>query len=261
MLRLSRSDEIRRWTNLLLPIAQIAVTTFSFAFGTSFNAAAGPPSSDPPIVPAEYAFIIWSVIYGGCVAYGVYQFRAAHAHDPVLRRIGWLTSVGFLGCCCWLLCVRFGHIQWTIPCILLMAVCMLSAFMRLPSTNHISWTFRLCVVAPTSIYAGWLSIAVFANTASVMRAFCGRPSLVTSSAGTIAFLVTAATLAGFMLFRSGGNLWYGGTILWALLGIGVRNQFELKNFTVAGAVWLLLGVFTIIIGLQFRLIFRPLTDR
>lgn len=115
---LQTMDQIRRWLNLLLAIAQIAVTIFRFAFGTSFDEAAGPPSADPPIVPAGYAFIIWSVIYGGCLAYGVYQFASTRMESPFLRRIGFFTASTFLGCCCWLLGVRFGHLQWTVPCIL-----------------------------------------------------------------------------------------------------------------------------------------------
>ena len=51
-------DNLRRWLNLVLSIGQIAVTVLSFAIGTSFDDAAGPPAADRPIVPAGYAFII-----------------------------------------------------------------------------------------------------------------------------------------------------------------------------------------------------------
>lgn len=114
-------DTLRRWSNLLLSMAQIAVTILCFAFGTSFDDAAGPPSADPPIVPAGYAFIIWSAIYAGCLAFGIYQFAPSQAKDPLMRRIGFLTASGFLGCCFWLLVVRLGHLTWTLPCIFWMA--------------------------------------------------------------------------------------------------------------------------------------------
>jgi len=239
-------DQVRRWLNLLLSIAQIAVTVFCFAFGTSFDDAAGAPSADPPIVPAGYAFIIWSVIYGGCLAYGTYQFANARMEDPLLRRIGFLTASGFLGCCCWLLCVRFAHLQWTVPCILWMAASLLGAFAALWRVAGDSWILRLCVIAPVSIYSGWLSLAIFANTASVAKSFGWRPALLGESAGSIGLMLVATSLAVFILWQSRGNLWYGCTILWGLTGIGVRNQFELRNGQVALTAWLLLAIFGVL---------------
>ncbi len=239
-------DCLRRWLNLLLSIAQIATTVFCFAFGTSFDDAGGPPSADPPIVPAGYAFIIWSVIYGGCLAYGIYQFAGWRMDDPLLSRIGFFTASGFLGCCLWLLCVRFGHLQWTVPCILWMAASLFGAFAALWRVGDCSWTFRLCVIAPVSIYSGWLSVAMFANTAAVAKAFGWHPVLLGESAGSIGLMIAAAALATFMLWQSNGNLWYGGTILWALVGIGVRNQFDLRNGQVAVTAWLLLASFGVL---------------
>lgn len=240
---LQNLDQARRWLNLVLAVAQIAVTVFCFSLGTSFDDAAGPPSADPPIVPAGYAFIIWSVIYAGCLAYGVYQFSGSRFDDPLLRRIGFFTASGFLGCCVWLLCVRFGYLQWTVPCILWMAVSLFGAFTALWRVESPSPLVRLCVIAPISIYSGWLSVAIFANTASVAKAFGWRPAVLGESAGSIALLVVAAALAAFILWQSNWNLWYGGTILWALVGIGVRNQFELRNLHVAATAWVLLATF------------------
>lgn len=239
-------DDLRRWLNLLLSIAQIAVTVSCFAFGTSFNDAGGPPSADPPIVPAGYAFIIWSVIYAGCVAYGIYQFAGSRAHDPSLRRIGFATASGFLGCCVWLLCVRSGHLQWTVPCILWMAASLFGAFVAVWRQSDSTLTFQLCVVAPISIYSGWLSVATFANTAAIAKTFAWPPALLSDSVGSIVLMLAAAAVATFMFRRSDGNLWYGGTIIWALTAIGVRNQFELRNGAVAAAAWMLLAGFGVL---------------
>lgn len=247
--RTSRADAIRRWSNLLLAVAQIAVTAGCFAFGTSFEAAAGAPSLDPPIVPAGYAFIIWSAIYAGCLLYGVYQFRAEHAHDGLLRKIGLRTAIAFTGCCAWLLCVRFGALPWTVPCILVMAACLLPVFWQVSKAENASRAFQLCVVAPFSLYAGWLTVAIFANVASVMKAFGVAAAFAASTPGTIALLLAAAALAAFAYLRSGGNLWYGGTILWALTAIGVRNQFVLKNLTVATTAWITLAAFLLLMVL------------
>jgi hypothetical protein len=124
-----------------------------------------------------------------------------------------------------------------------MAASLFAAFSTLWRNDAISWTMRLCVVAPLSIYSGWLSVAIFANTASVAKAFAWRPALLGEGAGSILLMVAAAALATIVLWKSNGNLWYGGTILWALVGIAVRNQFELRNAQMAFTAWLLLGTF------------------
>ena len=241
-------DAVRRWSNLTLSFAQIAVTVLSFALGTSFYDTAGAISADPPIVPAGYAFTIWSVIYAGSVAYAIYQFSASPPTNFFLRRIGFLTASTFLGCCCWLLCVRFRHLPLTIPCILWMFVSLFGAFALLRQAKISSWQFRIFVVAPISIYFGWLSVAMFANVGSIAKAFGWWPALVSQSLGSIFLIVTAAILAVFILHFSGGNRWYGATIIWAVSAIAVRNQFELQNTSVALTCWIVLAVFLILLA-------------
>lgn len=243
-------DALRRWSNLLLSVAQIVVTVLSFYLGTSFEDAAGSASVDPPIVPAGYAFIIWSVIYGGSVAYAIYQFDPVRKEDPLLRRIGFYTASGFLSCCCWLLCVRLGHLAWTVPCILWMAASLYGAFVPLWKRKAPSRAGRLCVIAPISIYSGWLSVAVFANTASVAKTFGWPPAILSESLGSILLIIAATALATIVLFRSGGNPWFAGTILWAISGIGVRNQFTLHNQPVALTAWTVLAAFVVLFALR-----------
>lgn len=127
-----------------------------------------------------------------------------------------------------------------------MTASLFCAFAHLWPVKSDSWSLRLCVIAPVSIYAGWLSVAIFANTASVAKAFAWRPAFLGESAGSIGLMLVAVALATFILRQSKGNLWYGATIVWALIAIGVRNQFELRNGQVALTAWLLLATFALL---------------
>ena len=232
-------DEFRRWANLLLAIGQIAVTVACFSFGTTFDDATGTARNpDPPIVPASYAFIVWAPIYFGCLVYGIYQFMPSRRTDLMLRRIGLFTASAFLACCAWLVAARTGHLHATVPIIYWMAGSVFGAFIPLWRLRGVAAAFRWCVVAPISIYAGWLSVAIFANTAAE-----NSHTLLGQRAGSIALILAAAALATIVVRRSAGNLFYAGTIAWALVGIGVRNQFELKQASVAAAAWLCLIAF------------------
>jgi hypothetical protein len=248
-----RLDSIRRWGNLALAIGQIAVTGLTFGLGTDFNQQVGVTVPDPPIVPADYAFIIWSAIYAGCLAYGIYQFLPSRRTDPLLRRIGWFTMSAFAGCCCWLLCARFQHIPWTVPVIYWMAVSLYGAFRPLWTAPMSNSGLRWCVLPGLSIYSGWVSVAIFANTASVANAYHGPLAFLGTTDGSIMLIVAAVCLAGTIFRRSGNNLWYAGAIFWAVIGIGVRSQFELRNEPVALAAWIVLAIGTLLLFREIAL--------
>jgi hypothetical protein len=91
--------------------------------------------------------------------------------------------------------------------------------------------------SPTvSIYSGWLSVAIFANTASVAKAYAWRPALLGESIGSIGLMLVAAALALPAVAIQRKSL-VGGTISWAETGIAIRNQFELRNGQVAITAW------------------------
>lgn len=238
----SATDQLRRWANLVLASAQIIVTGLCFGGGVSFDQASGTVHTpDPPIVPAAYAFIIWSLIYLLSLAYGVYQFSSLRASDPLMRRIGWFTASGFMACCVWLILVRTGHSIWTVPTIYWMAASLFGAFRVLWRLRSPDTSLSTLVVAPISIYSGWLTIAIFANTSTELR----QMGLGSTSA-TIVLLAAAALLATVILRQSRGNLYYAATICWALIGIGVRDQFDLRNEAVAITAWTTLILFAAI---------------
>jgi hypothetical protein len=71
-----------QFLNLVLALLQIVVTVVAFSLGTSFDKATASSSGEPPIIPAEYAFTVWSVIYAGSVLYAIYQFPRRRLDDP-----------------------------------------------------------------------------------------------------------------------------------------------------------------------------------
>ncbi|HEY3707088.1 MAG TPA: hypothetical protein VGL22_18655 [Terracidiphilus sp.] len=228
-------DGTRRWANLLLAIAQ-GTLALAFIFGVWSRNAAG-FRRDPPIVPAFYELAVWMVIAVGCIVYAFYQFGAARRADAVLRRVGSFTAAGFLGCCAWLLAAGIGRPAFAIPALCWTAACLFFAFMPLWKLRGVAPCFRWCVVAPISIYAGCLSVAISALAARNFRLVLGQPP------GSVALLLSATLLILVVLRRSGGNLFFAATVAWGLIGIGVRNQFELKNRAAARIVWVSLIAF------------------
>ena len=245
-------DVVRRWANLILAAGQILVTYFAFARGTSFEQATGNGIPDPPVVPAGYAFIIWSLIYAGSLAYGIYQFRRSVATDRLLRRIGPFTAGAFFGTCAWLIAARTGHLWATVCFIVWIALCLYQAFRILWTSGPLSVIQGRLVLMPISIYAGWISVATFANSASVIKAKQWPHFLLSETGWSLAILLVAGALVTAILRRNGGNVCYAMTVTWALVGIAVRSFATLGNPTVAWSA-LFLAILVLSLTWVFRL--------
>jgi hypothetical protein len=223
-------DRIRRWTNLLLGIAQGAIALACFSYAALLHNRTS-PILVLPVVPPPCEALVWAAIYIGCLIYSLYQFRPVHQADAVLRRVGFFTASAFLGCCAWLFAARAGHPMFAFLILCWMTASLFLAFMPLWRLRGIAPCFRWCVVAPISIYAAWLSVALCAVAAPNVRFLLGQTS------GAFALILGAALLIVIVLRRSSGNLFYSATIAWALIWIGVKEQFELRNKARAQIAW------------------------
>jgi hypothetical protein len=236
-------DIIRIGANLALAVAQIALSSLLFRGG--FEAAPGPvPVSGPaPIVPAGYAFAIWGPIYLGSLAYAVYMALPQNWAAPLFREIGWLTAIGFLGCAIWLLAAKYGPYAATVPIIALMLIGILTAFIiareRLADGPALQYWL---VAAPLALYAGWLSVATFANTSEVLAGYGFERFGLGVTAWALLLLCGALAVALGGLWLSGGDYVYAGTVIWALAAIAAANFARgdggatIAAFSVTGAL-------------------------
>jgi hypothetical protein len=108
-------DGLRQLLNLVLSIAQFGAATliFSSSFGDElfYNQAA----RNPPIVPADYTFAIWAVIFPASIAYGSYQALPAQRSNDLLRRIGFRTAFAFGCITLWSVATLLDPIRLTVP--------------------------------------------------------------------------------------------------------------------------------------------------
>lgn len=231
-------------SSLLPPI----VTFLSFGLGTSFEKATASPYSRPLIEPAGYAFIIWSLIYLGGVAFGIYQYQPAQRNNEFFRSISPYAVSAFLGTSCWLVMARFNQ-QWlTVLCIFWIFFSLLFVFLKMthyqPQNRKETWFVHI----PFSIFFGWLSVAIFANTASALKTSGWNFFNANEVFFTLAFLLLSLFFVSYVLRKSMGNLVYSATIIWALIAIAVANLMEGQNKLVAlssaaGALAVLLLLF------------------
>jgi hypothetical protein len=226
----------RQLANLALAPGMILTTVLCFATGTTFDQATDNGLPPHPITPAGYAFVIWALIYGGAVAYAVFQALPRERDNPLFRRIGWYTASAFLGTSAWLVFARFGSEWGTFGCIVWMLGSLAGAFRHLARPPRPPTAAeRGLAVFPLSVFTGWVTVALFANGASALQV-AGWSNAGLSEAGWAEVMLAAAALAGAAVTVFGrGNVGYAGTLIWAFVAIRAANAGPAGSPGVAGA--------------------------
>lgn len=231
-----RSDRLRQATNVVLAFAQPATAVLAFGMGTTFEEAADACGEKTLIEPAGYAFVIWSIIYLGTLAYAVFQALPSQRETPLFRHIGWFTASSFLSVVVWLVAARFGLIWVTVGCIVWMLASLaypFRVFVRLGSRLTIPQ--YILVVWPFSIFLGWVSVATFANTAAALKMAEVLDVGLAEEGWTVLMIGAAGLIGSVVTFWSGGNVGYGLTLIWAFVGILAADQMRLPHTTITPA--------------------------
>jgi hypothetical protein len=174
-------------------------------------------------VPAGYVFSIWSLIYLGLVAFVAYALTPAGRGSPAVRRIGGWFALSNIANGLWIVLWHYGVFPATLAVMLILLISLgaiaarLGAPRRAPSTAD-----RWLVYLPFSVYLGWISVATIANAAIFLldRGWDGAPF--SPSSWACLLLAIASGLGAWMVVRR-GDLAYAAVLVWAFIGIAVKQ--------------------------------------
>jgi len=224
-------SQLKAWLTLVVTLTFVTSPAFTSPFSGFTRDQLPIPQINPPVQPAGYAFSIWGLIYGWLLVsamYGMLRRRTDGAWDrartPLIASLALGTP--------WLAIANRSPIGATVL-LFAMAVCAIVALLRTPDADR--WWLR----APVAIYAGWLTAASFVSLGSTAAGY----GVLTNGLGW-AFLGIAMALGVAVLVqrRLPGAPGYGGTVIWALVGIMVANRSAQLGVTLlAGAGILVLG--------------------
>jgi hypothetical protein len=231
-----RRDVVRRVANVVGAVFQILVPIMT---GPAIGRVSGANST--LVVPADYAFMIWSPIFLPCLAYAVYQALPANRGNPLLRRIGWFSALAFFSGGVWEL--LFPAREFVLAQIVLVGIfaAAVTAYLLVQRGAGRDDRVGRWLVAPAfGLLSGWVTAATFVGFATTFVAsgvFSGGPgeavvgALLLVVVGAIACAVIVAGRAGPVQ----GCLAYAAAVLWALAGI-VANQYDASLVTTGAAV-------------------------
>ena len=222
----SDSELTRQLVTLAAIIASIVVNTISNIFplnGTNVGKLSNTLLAPVQITPANYAFAIWGVVYLGLIAYGIYQFQSTERHNPRLERSGYLLTIACVAQCAWIYLFLAREFAWSIVAMLGILLPLIALYQCLGiGHQNVSKQERWFLHVPISIYLGWITVATVVNVASTLFVSEWDGWGIPATAWTVLMMVVSAALASYIYIERHDTA-YTLVIVWALLGIGIRQ--------------------------------------
>lgn len=195
--------------------------------------------------PAAYVFTIWSVIYLWLFAFIVYQALPGQRNKSFIERIGPWFALSCIFNSVWIFLWHYEQFLLTVPIMLGLLLSLIVIYERLGvGRRQVPAGEKYLVHAPFSIYLGWISVATIANFAVTLRAL-GWSGFGLEPEVWTAWLLIVGAILGVVMTLSRNEVLYPLVIVWAFVGIVIRQQGNVSIVTVAGSAALV--VFLVLI--------------
>lgn len=218
-------DSLRQWINVIACIAVIVINALADILPIN-GQGTGEISDRFPVlfVPAGYVFAIWGLIYAFLIAFTVYQALPAQRENARLRRIGWLFALSCLWNCTWILCWHYNLFPLSLVVMVALLVTLIAIYRRLDiGREHVARAEQWLIHVPFSIYLGWITVATIANASDVFYNLGWNGQPLPPAFWAIVMLVVATALTLYIL-RERRDIAYGLVIVWAFVGIFVKQS-------------------------------------
>ena len=224
-----------RTTQQPSPWQVATIVTIGFAIIWNFLTNSFPPTgvtiatlsntvfANVKIIPANYAFAIWGVIYVGLIAFGFYQLDYRRENNtPLQQTRPWIVLASVLQCA-WI--ILFLYQQMVLSSLVMLGIvwALIKCYRSLHSPRknlrqlHPAWVPRVF-----SIYLGWISVATIVNIASTLDSFGWQGSPLSASVWTLLMMAVSGGLA-LLLLHIYEDRAFGSVIIWAIGGIIIAN--------------------------------------
>jgi hypothetical protein len=238
---------IRQWVTLVAIILAFVVNVASNIVppnGQTIGEVSATQFGNVLITPANYAFIIWGLIYIGLFALGGYQVRAAQRSNPRLQRGGYGLAIACAIQIAWVF--LFLTYQFVLSLMAMVGILLaliwfytqIRAGQETPSRGD-----RWFIILPTSIYLGWISVATVVNVACALTSINWSGWGISPEAWTVILMLITMAIA-LVVIAQRADVAFTGVIIWALVAIAIR-QADVLSITATGigaAIVLAIGV-------------------
>jgi hypothetical protein len=219
-------DRLRQVTTLAAILGAIAINTLSNKFplnGINIGTLSNTLFAPVQILPANYAFAIWGLIYIGLIAFGIYQLQPTQRRNPRLQRSGYLLALACLAQCIWIYLFLARLFPLSTIAMLGILIPLIVMYQRLGiGQQPVSRQARWLIDIPIGIYLGWISVATIVNVAIALYSFNWDGWGISPSVWTVIMMIVSAIIATLVLIQRNDRA-YAAVIVWALVAIAIRQ--------------------------------------
>ncbi|BAY30305.1 hypothetical protein NIES2107_21490 [Nostoc carneum NIES-2107] len=238
-------DFLRQIVTLVAIIGAFVVNVLSNIFplnGLSIGQISNTLFKNVMIIPANYAFAIWGLIYLGLFAFGIYQFLPSQKHDSDLRNTGYFLVIASIAQSIWVYLFLSRLFVFSVVAMLLILLPLIVIYLRLDIGNQLApRQKKWFIYRPISIYLSWISVATIVNVACALY-FQGWNGWGVSGEIWTAILLFIATTIAVVIVIQRQDIAYTGVTVWAILAIAIKhwNNPLLRNVALALVIALVL---------------------
>ncbi|MBH8563724.1 tryptophan-rich sensory protein [Nostoc sp. CENA67] len=234
-------DFLRQFVTLLAIIGAFVVNVLSNISplnGLTIGEISNSLFNNVLIIPANYAFVIWGLIYLGLFAFGIYQFLPNQKHDLDLRKTGYLLVIACVAQSVWVYLFLSRLFGLSVIAMLLILLPLIGIYLQLGIGNkYVPREKKWCVDFPISIYLGWISVATIVNVACALYFQKWNGWGISAEVWTVIMFLAAFSIAAMICIQR-QDIAYTGVIVWALVAIAVKhwNNSLLRNVALILAI-------------------------
>ncbi|KAB8316790.1 tryptophan-rich sensory protein [Tolypothrix campylonemoides VB511288] len=219
-------DLLRQLVTLAAIISAFVVNVVSNIFplnGLNIGEISNTLFKNVQIIPANYAFAIWGLIYLGLFALGTYQVLPNQRHDSDLRKIGYSLVIACFAQSIWVYLFLSRLFSLSVVAMLGILLPLISIYVKLGiGTNPVSRIKKWCVTIPISIYLAWISVATIVNVACALYFVGWNGWGISAQVWTVIMLLVAAALATLIAVQR-QDIAYPGVTVWALVAVAMKQ--------------------------------------
>mgnify|MGYP006274017037 FL=1 len=198
---------------------------------------------DVQIIPANYAFAIWGIIYLGLISLAIYQVLPAQRENRRLRRIGYMLVLASIAQIVWVFFFQNLLFPFSLVAMLLILLPLMTIYWQLGiGENQVSRQEKWFLHIPISIYLGWISVATIVNVAIVLYSLGWNGWGISPPIWTAIMLLVAAGIAAIII-KKRVDIAFPCVIIWALVAIAVRQANQTLILATAAGLAFGLGLF------------------
>lgn len=218
------ADQRRRLVTMVAFAITVSINTAAVLLPLNGSSTAEISARFPALViPANYVFSIWSVIYLALLGFTVFQATPGRRSDARLRRIGYLPALSGVLNAGWVVLWHYEIFALTVPVMVSLLVTLAVIYRRLDiGRRPVALVDRILIDLPWSLYLGWITVATIANVTQTLVWLGFRGGPIAEEAWAVAVLALGVAIAARVVLRH-RDLVYAAVIIWAYAGIAVNQ--------------------------------------